>query len=328
MIKMQRKAERYIYFFFLIAMPALLCGCSHLHEGAFKEANGLFMQGNYPASLNKYAQILEKYPSQGDRVLFEMGLIHAFPGNEQQDYQKALASFQKLIREYPESRHKQDSEILMALVGNIATKDKEIRLQQELVSTLKREIGSKGIEIGALRSINRSLEQELKIKGDELETLQKKIASLTQTIYAIQNGPADKILVEKKERRLTLLAGDKVLKTYRIALGGNPVGHKESQGDQKTPEGSYIISGRNKNSLYHLSLRISYPNENDIRRARELGVSPGGDIMIHGIKKGLSWVGDRHTTIDWTEGCIAVTNEEIEEIANLVPNGTKVEIRP
>jgi len=127
---------------------------------------------------------------------------------------------------------------------------------------------------------------------------------------------------------LTLISKGKVLKSYKIALGGNPNGPKERQGDNKTPEGSYVIDSRNRGSLYHLSLHISYPNEKDKKRAKQRGVSPGGDIMIHGLKNGFSWVGGRHTEADWTKGCIAVTDEEIVEIAKLVPNGTVVEIRP
>jgi murein L,D-transpeptidase YafK len=92
--------------------------------------------------------------------------------------------------------------------------------------------------------------------------------------------------------------------------------------------GTYVIDARNRDSRYHLSLHISYPNERDKKRAKELGVSPGGDIMIHGIKNGFSWVGDAHTGVDWTKGCIAVTDQEIEEIEKLAPNGTIVEIRP
>jgi murein L,D-transpeptidase YafK len=153
---------------------------------------------------------------------------------------------------------------------------------------------------------------------------------LEQKIIALRMkmGPPDKVLIEKKERRLTLLSKGEVIKTYNIALGGNPVGPKERLGDKKTPEGTYIIDSRNRNSDYHLSLHISYPNEKDKIRAKELGVSPGGDIMIHGIKNSLSWVGASHTEIDWTKGCIAVTDEEMEEIYKLVPNGTIVEIRP
>jgi murein L,D-transpeptidase YafK len=158
--------------------------------------------------------------------------------------------------------------------------------------------------------------------------MQKKIEALEQEIFATRKGPADKILIEKKERRLTLFSKGEVLKTYKIALGGNPNGPKERQGDNKTPEGTYIIDSRNKDSRYHLSLHISYPNEKDKKRAKELGVSPGVDIMIHGIKNSFSWVGDFHKEVDWTKGCIAVTDEEIEEIEKLVPNGTIVEIRP
>jgi murein L,D-transpeptidase YafK len=125
-----------------------------------------------------------------------------------------------------------------------------------------------------------------------------------------------------------LISQGEVLKTYKIALGGNPIGPKERQGDNKTPEGTYIIDARNRDSRFYLSLHISYPNERDKNRAKKLGVSPGGDIMIHGIKNGFSRVGNAHAEIDWTKGCIAVTNKEIEEIAKLAPNGTIVEIRP
>ena len=125
-----------------------------------------------------------------------------------------------------------------------------------------------------------------------------------------------------------LISQGEVLKSYKIALGGNPIGPKERQGDNKTPEGTYVIDARNRDSRFHLSLHISYPNERDKKRAKELGVSPGGDIMIHGIKNGFSWVGDAHAGVDWTKGCIAVTDQEIEEIDKLAPNGTIVEIRP
>jgi len=137
----------------------------------------------------------------------------------------------------------------------------------------------------------------------------------------------DKILIEKKARRLTLLSKENVIKTYKIVLGRNPEGAKEKEGDNKTPEGIYKIDSRNNKSAYHLALHISYPNEKDKNRAKELGVSPGGSIMIHGIKNGLGWVGSFHRWFDWTKGCIAVTNKEIEEIYKLVPNGTVVEIR-
>jgi len=138
----------------------------------------------------------------------------------------------------------------------------------------------------------------------------------------------DKVLIEKKARRLTLLSKEKAIKTYKISLGRTSEGAKEQEGDNKTPEGIYKIDSRNEKSAYHLSLRISYPNEKDKERAKKRGVSPGGNIMIHGIKNGLGWIGRFHTWLDWSKGCIAVTNKEIEEIYKLVPNGTVVEIRP
>ncbi len=109
---------------------------------------------------------------------------------------------------------------------------------------------------------------------------------------------------------------------------GTANGPKDTEGDNKTPEGIYTIDSRNNKSRYHLSLHISYPNPKDIQHARTLGVSPGGNIMIHGIMNGLGWIGRLHRWFDWTKGCIGVTNPEIDEIARLVPNGTMVEIRP
>jgi murein L,D-transpeptidase YafK len=139
---------------------------------------------------------------------------------------------------------------------------------------------------------------------------------------------ADKILIEKGARRLCLLRGEKTLKSYRIALGRKPEGVKTRQGDNKTPEGVYRIDFRNATSHYHRALHISYPNAEDRAAARKLGVSAGGDIMIHGIGNAWGWVGRFHRLFDWTRGCIAVTNSEIEEIWQLVDDGTEVEILP
>ena len=152
--------------------------------------------------------------------------------------------------------------------------------------------------------------------------------AFSASAFATENVSIDKVLVEKKARRLILLSKEQTIKTYKIALGGNPDGPKEREGDKKTPEGSYIIDSRNKHSGYHLSLHISYPNQKDRKRAKELGVSPGGNIMIHGIKNGFGSIGRFHTWLNWTKGCIAVTDKEIEEIDTLVRNGTVVEIRP
>jgi murein L,D-transpeptidase YafK len=139
---------------------------------------------------------------------------------------------------------------------------------------------------------------------------------------------ADRIIIEKKARRLTLFSKGQQIKAFKVALGRNPVGPKEKEGDNKTPEGVYTIDSRNTKSRYHLSLHISYPSPQDIQRAKSHGGSPGGNVMIHGLMNGFGWVGGFHRWIDWTKGCVAVTNPEIEEIARLVPNGTPVEIRP
>jgi murein L,D-transpeptidase YafK len=141
-------------------------------------------------------------------------------------------------------------------------------------------------------------------------------------------GVADRIVVNKQERELLLLAGGETLKRYRVALGGHPRGHKTQQGDQRTPEGVYHIAARNPRSAYHRALRISYPNQRDQTQATRRGVSPGGDIMIHGLPNGLGWIGRFHRWLDWTAGCIAVTNSEIEEIWRAVPDGTPIEIKP
>ena len=131
----------------------------------------------------------------------------------------------------------------------------------------------------------------------------------------------DEILVDKSERRMTLLRDGRIVKSYRILLGDAPVGHKRQQGDERTPEGRYRITFRNDKSRFHLSLRVSYPNEADRRQAHARGVDPGGDIMIHGgTPPGYSR--------DWTDGCIALSDAQIEEVWRLVPVGTPIEISP
>ncbi len=151
---------------------------------------------------------------------------------------------------------------------------------------------------------------------------------ISMAFAAGPDGPADQILVYKAKHRLELLRDGKVIRSYRVALGWHPVGTKREQGDGKTPEGDYTISGRNPKSSYHLSLRISYPSEADVARAQRAGVDPGGDIMIHGLPNGEEKVGIEHTATDWTAGCIAVTDREIEEIWRLVPDGTAIRINP
>lgn len=138
---------------------------------------------------------------------------------------------------------------------------------------------------------------------------------------------ADRVVIVKSTRTLTLLNHGRVIKIFQIALGGDPVGRKTKAGDNKTPEGDYFIDRKNAHSRFHLALHISYPNAADRERARKQGVSPGGDVEIHGLDWKYAWVGSLHRTMDWTAGCIAVTNPEIEEIYKLVPVGTPVEIR-
>lgn len=137
----------------------------------------------------------------------------------------------------------------------------------------------------------------------------------------------DRIIVEKSAHRMTLLKAGRIVKTYRIALGRGGLGPKTQSGDNRVPEGIYRISGRNPNSAYHLSLRVSYPTPSQVKAARARGTDPGGDIMIHGLRNGLGWIGAHHRRADWTQGCIAVTNAEVEEIWRTVPDNVVIEIR-
>jgi murein L,D-transpeptidase YafK len=139
---------------------------------------------------------------------------------------------------------------------------------------------------------------------------------------------ADRVLVLKKERRLQLLRGGKVVKTYKVALGGDPVGPKTRQGDHKTPEGTYLLDFRNAHSQFYKSIHISYPNQRERASARKMGVSAGGDVFLHGLPRGFGFAGASHRLKDWTDGCVAVTDAEIDEIWPAVADGTPIEIRP
>ena len=138
---------------------------------------------------------------------------------------------------------------------------------------------------------------------------------------------ADRIVIVKSAHTMTLMSHGQPIRTYKVALG-DPIGPKVQQGDKKTPEGLYFVDGKNSNSLFHRALHLSYPSAADRERARKLGVKPGGDIEIHGLPKQYAWMGAAHRAVDWTTGCIAVTNPEIDEIWNEVGVGTAVEIRP
>jgi murein L,D-transpeptidase YafK len=139
---------------------------------------------------------------------------------------------------------------------------------------------------------------------------------------------ADRVVVIKAAREMRLVHGGQTCRTYRIALGANPEGHKRHEGDERTPEGKYIIDWANPNSIAFISLHISYPNREDVRRANNSNLNPGGSIMVHGIRNGFGWLGRLHTLFDWTDGCIAITNTEMEEFWNCVPVGTPIEINP
>ncbi len=142
--------------------------------------------------------------------------------------------------------------------------------------------------------------------------------------FRTYNGPeVTHVVINKGDRRMYLLHDEKVLTAYDIDLGFAPAGHKEFEGDGKTPEGTYRIDRRNPNSDFHLSLGISYPNLRDIAKARAAGKNPGGDIFIHGKPNKKSGTGP-----DWTAGCISVSNREIEVIYAMIKNGTPVTIHP
>lgn len=159
--------------------------------------------------------------------------------------------------------------------------------------------------------------------------------TLSPKQLALINQPAlpnhvriDKLLVYKSKREMHALSGGSLVKIYPISLGKNPIGHKEFEGDMKTPEGIYTINDRSLESGYHKNLGISYPNEKDIKHAQAHGKSAGGAIKIHGLKNGLGYIGERHLLSDWTHGCIAVTNQEMDELFALVVDNAEIEILP
>ncbi|MBO6899889.1 MAG: L,D-transpeptidase family protein [Rhizobiaceae bacterium] len=151
---------------------------------------------------------------------------------------------------------------------------------------------------------------------------------LMPAAYATDNPRIDLVVVEKSARKMMLISKGDTVRTYEIALGDMPVGHKQREGDERTPEGRYVLDWRNPNSAFHLSIHISYPDADDRAEAAAAGYSPGGDIMIHGQPNGFGWWSWLLQMIDWTDGCIAVTNADMDEIWEMVDNGTPIEIRP
>lgn len=150
--------------------------------------------------------------------------------------------------------------------------------------------------------------------------------------YPERNLPGDaeidRIVVCKSKRQMMVYSSGELLKIYRISLGRQPVGAKEFEGDRKTPEGVYFINDRNPNSGYHKNLGISYPDRDDLENANRLGKPAGGDIKIHGLRNKAGFVGKFHRLCDWTMGCIAVTDKEIDELYGAVKIGAQIEIKP
>lgn len=154
------------------------------------------------------------------------------------------------------------------------------------------------------------------------------VRAADETAYVADFSPVDRILVRKSARVMELYRRGKVVRTYKIALGLRPSGHKEQEGDYRTPEGRYTLERRNPHSDYFLSIQISYPNAADIARAKKLGVNPGNAIMIHGLPNNPSKSMHYYSRVDWTDGCLAVSNADMVEIWLMTVPGTPIEILP
>jgi murein L,D-transpeptidase YafK len=154
------------------------------------------------------------------------------------------------------------------------------------------------------------------------------VATILITGIASGSEKADLVRVVKSERRLYLMKNGEILDDFHVAFGGNPKGHKERRGDQRTPEGRYVLDWKNDKSKYHLSIHVSYPNAADRAHARKLGVDPGGDIMVHGQpngKEAFTWITQR---FNWTDGCIALSNKNMDKVWAAVDPGTPIVIEP
>ena len=139
---------------------------------------------------------------------------------------------------------------------------------------------------------------------------------------------ADRVVVRKSDRALDLYRGAELIRTYSVSLGRTPSGPKQQAGDGRTPEGTYRLDYRKADSSFHRALHISYPAPADVASAKARGVDAGGLVMVHGMKNHLGWIGRAHRAVDWTDGCVAVTDQEIEEIWRVVPDGTPITIQP
>lgn len=139
---------------------------------------------------------------------------------------------------------------------------------------------------------------------------------------------ADLVVVKKSDRKIMLFSDGRLIKQYPISLGDNPVGHKVKKGDERTPEGRYLLTHRNSQSQFYKSIHVNYPNNQDRRRAYSMGVSPGGDIKIHGLPNKKTFPSDIYMDFNWTDGCIAVTDQHMDEIWSMIRENTPIEILP
>ncbi|WOX07103.1 L,D-transpeptidase family protein [Microbulbifer pacificus] len=151
---------------------------------------------------------------------------------------------------------------------------------------------------------------------------------LLPTLAFAKINPVDEVVVYKAKHLMQLKRNGKVVKSYKVVFGKNPVGHKQYAGDSRTPEGRYTLNWKKKNSTFYRAIHVSYPNAADRARAAKLGKSPGGAIMIHGQKPHWKGIEKYLTRMNWTDGCIAVTNPEMDEIWAMVNPGTPIEIFP
>jgi murein L,D-transpeptidase YafK len=154
----------------------------------------------------------------------------------------------------------------------------------------------------------------------------KYIALLLTILSGFAIAEVDLVKVDKSENKMYLFNGDTLVKEYDVAFGANPKGHKQQEGDEKTPEGDYVLDYKKEDSAFYRSMHISYPNQTDIENAEKLGVSPGGFIMVHGQRNWLGWLAPITQNFNWTNGCIALTNSEMDDFMSLVKVGTKIQI--
>ena len=155
-----------------------------------------------------------------------------------------------------------------------------------------------------------------------------KLFALILTLLSFSSlAGVDLVKVDKSENKMYLLDNGKVIKEYHVAFGENPKGHKEQEGDEKTPEGTYTLDYKKEDSSFYRAMHISYPNKMDLEHAKDKGVSAGGFIMVHGQRNKLGWPSSVTQKFNWTNGCIALTNAEMDEFMSLVNIGTKIQIQ-